>query len=100
MAEKNLASVHVGFLTKGDADAFLEKSRPSTGYTTKRAAASISGSVRARVANHRRCRDFSAPDCPTVVGWYRKALEMCGMKSVRIVKRNAGRPAGRSVGIA
>jgi hypothetical protein len=27
---------------------------------------------------------FSAPDCLTVVGWYRKALEMCGVKGVKI----------------
>ena len=26
---------------------------------------------------------FSAPDCLTVVGWYKKALEMCGVKGVK-----------------
>ncbi len=25
-------------------------------------------------------------DCRTVIGWYRKALEMCGAKGVRIVE--------------
>jgi hypothetical protein len=29
---------------------------------------------------------FSAPDCLTVIGWYRKALEMCGATTVRIVE--------------
>ena len=24
---------------------------------------------------------FSAPDCLTVVGWYKKALDMCGSKA-------------------
>ena len=29
---------------------------------------------------------FSAADCLTVVGWHRKALEMCGARQVRIVE--------------
>ena len=29
---------------------------------------------------------FSAPDCLTVVGWYRKALEICGVPGARVVE--------------
>ena len=29
---------------------------------------------------------FSKPDCLTVVGWYRRALEMCGAKNVRVLE--------------
>jgi len=36
---------------------------------------------------------FSGPDCLTVVGWYRRALEMCGAKNVRVVEEEC-RAAG------
>jgi len=29
---------------------------------------------------------FSTPDCHTVMGWYRKALEMCGCADVKVVE--------------
>ena len=29
---------------------------------------------------------FSAPDCLTIVGWHRRALEMCGAAGVRVVE--------------
>ena len=29
---------------------------------------------------------FSIPDCATVVGWHRQALEMCGVKNPRVVE--------------
>jgi uncharacterized protein (TIGR02265 family) len=29
---------------------------------------------------------FSAPDCLTVVGWYRRALELCGAATVTVVE--------------
>jgi hypothetical protein len=29
---------------------------------------------------------FSAPDCLTVIGWYSKALEMCGVPGARIIE--------------
>jgi predicted hydrocarbon binding protein len=37
---------------------------------------------------------FSAPDCLTVVGWYRKALEMCGVKGVKIVEEECRAKGG------
>ena len=37
---------------------------------------------------------FSAPDCLTVVGWYRKALEMCGAAGVRVVEEECRAKGG------
>jgi predicted hydrocarbon binding protein len=38
------------------------------------------------VLTTRDAETFSVPDCLTVVGWHRRALEMCGAKQVRIVE--------------
>ena len=38
---------------------------------------------------------FSAPDCLTVVGWYRKALEMCGVAGVKIVEEECRAKGGK-----
>ena len=43
---------------------------------------------------------FSAPDCATVVGWYRKALEMVGVESPRVVEEECRARAGRCVATA
>jgi len=37
---------------------------------------------------------FSAPDCLTVVGWYRRALELCGAGSVRVVEEECRAKGG------
>jgi hypothetical protein len=37
---------------------------------------------------------FSAPDCQTVIGWHRKALEMCGMRGVQIVEEECRAKGG------
>ncbi len=29
---------------------------------------------------------YSVPDCSTVVGWYRKALQMCGVARPKVVE--------------
>jgi len=39
---------------------------------------------------------FSAPDCLTVIGWCKRALEMCGAKSPRIVEEEC-RASGSAV---
>ena len=39
---------------------------------------------------------FSAPDCLTVVGWYRRALAMCGARAPRVVEEEC-RAKGGSV---
>jgi hypothetical protein len=73
-AEKNLSTIHSGFLTKGDAHGFLTKSPSfySLYYET-----------------------YSAPDCLTVVGWYRKALEMCGVTGVKVAEEECRAKGGQ-----
>jgi hypothetical protein len=29
---------------------------------------------------------YSAPDCLTVIGWYKEALKMCGARNVKVVE--------------
>ena len=37
---------------------------------------------------------YSAPDCATVVGWYRRALEMCGVEHPRVVEEECRATGG------
>ena len=39
-------------------------------------------------------KTYSAPDCATVVGWYRRALEMCGVESPRVVEEECRAKGG------
>ncbi|HUR95114.1 MAG TPA: hypothetical protein VMY76_11055 [Gemmatimonadales bacterium] len=96
-AEKNLSSVHSGFLTTGDAHAFLAKSPSfySLYYETGRREYTPAG-PREGVFTTYDAEIFSAPDCLTVVGWYRRALEMCGVPNVRITEEEC-RARGGSV---
>jgi hypothetical protein len=84
-AEKNLSTIHGGFLTKGDAHGFLAKSPSfySLYYETGRREYTPVGPKEGVFTTHG-ADTYSAPDCLTVVGWYRKALEMCGVKGVKI----------------
>jgi hypothetical protein len=86
-AEKNLATVHSGYLTKGDAHAFLAKSPSiySLYYESGRREYQLVGPKEGVLTTYD-AQTFSAPDCLTVVGWYKKALEMCGVKGAKIVE--------------
>ena len=96
-AEKNLNTVHAGYLTKGDGHAFLSKSPSiySLYYETGRREYEPVGPKEGVLTTHD-AETFSAPDCLTVVGWYRKALEMCGLKGVQ-VREEECRAKGGSV---
>ncbi len=37
---------------------------------------------------------FSTADCLTVIGWYRKALQMCGAKGVKMVEEECRAQGG------
>src|SRR5919107_4138848 len=79
-AESNLGGIHSGYLTKGDAHAFLAKS-PSIYalyYEAGRREYQHAGPREAVLTTYD-AETYSAADCLTVVGWYRKALEMCGV---------------------
>jgi uncharacterized protein (TIGR02265 family) len=95
-AEKNLSTIHGGYLTKGDAQGFLSKS-PSfyaLYYETGRREYTPTGPKEGVFTTYD-AETFSAPDCLTVVGWYKKALEMCGVKEVRIKEEECRANGGK-----
>jgi hypothetical protein len=94
-AEKNLATIHSGYLTRGDPHGFLSKSPSfySLYYETGRREYTPIG-PKEGVFTTPDAETYSAPDCLTVVGWYRKALEMCGVMGVRITEEECRAKGG------
>jgi uncharacterized protein (TIGR02265 family) len=88
-ADKNLGEggVHRRFLVEGDPHAFLEKAPLvySFYYDQGHRDYEKVGDTEAVLTTHD-AETFSAPDCATVVGWYRRALEMVGVASPRVVE--------------
>ncbi len=82
-ADKNLGpgGVHRRFLVPGDPHAFLANTPLiyATNYDQGRREYRKTG-AREAVLTTREADTFSAPDCLPVVGWHRRALEMCGAK--------------------
>lgn len=98
-AEKNLTSVHKAFVTAGDPHGFLTRTPAiySMYYEKGRRDYRKTGDKSAVLTTHD-AEVFSAPDCLTIVGWHRRALEMCGAKGVRVVEsecRARGAPVCR-----
>lgn len=98
-AEKNLGAsgVHRSFLVAGDPHAFLAKAPLiySYYYDQGRREYERTGDNEA-VLTTRDAETFSAPDCLTVVGWYRRALAMCGARAPRVLEEEC-RATGGSV---
>lgn len=88
-AEKNLGPgcVHRRFLVPGDPHGFLEKTPLiySFYYDQGRREYRRTGERQAQLTTYD-AGTFSVPDCLTVVGWHRRALEMCGAREVRVVE--------------
>lgn len=86
-AEGNLTTVHRAFITSGDPHAFLAKAPQiyRLYYDTGRREYARAGD-RSAVLTTFEAETFSAPDCSTVIGWHRKALEMCGATGIEIVE--------------
>lgn len=86
-ADKNLATLHRAFLVAGDPHAFLAKAPQiyALYYETGRREYVRTGE-REGVLTTTGAETFSAPDCLTVVGWYRRALELCGATGVRVAE--------------
>jgi uncharacterized protein (TIGR02265 family) len=86
-ADANLTGVHKAFLTPGDPQAFLAKASQiyKLYYDTGRRDYAQTGPTAAVLTTHD-AETFSGPDCLTVIGWYRRALEMCGAKNVHITE--------------
>jgi len=94
-AEKNLSTVHSGYLTNGDAHGFLAKSPSfySLYYETGRREYTPVGPKEGVFTTYD-AETFSAPDCLTVVGWYKAALGMCGVKVVKLVEEECRAKGG------
>jgi uncharacterized protein (TIGR02265 family) len=96
-AQKNLGEggVHRRFLEKGDPHAFLAKTPLiySFYYDQGRREYEKVGETEAVLTTHE-AETFSAPDCATVVGWYRRALEMCGAERIRVVEEECRAKGG------
>lgn len=86
-AQKNLTSLHSGYVTPGDPQAFLAKAPAiyAMYYETGRREYQSTGE-RSGVLTTHDAETFSGPDCLTVVGWYRRALELCGASGVQVVE--------------
>jgi hypothetical protein len=86
-AQTNLTTVHKTFLTPGRPHAFLAKAQPIYGfyYETGRRAYEQTGEHSGVLTTYD-AETYSVPDCLTVVGWYRHALEMCGATGVEVVE--------------
>ena len=86
-ADKNLTTLHKAFVVPGDPHAFLAKAPQvyALYYETGRREYQKTGDKQGVLTTFD-AETFSAPDCLTVVGWHRRALEMCGAKNVRIVE--------------
>ena len=94
-AEKNLASIHRGFLAPGDAHAFLAKAPMiyRLYYETGKREYERVGD-REGVLITRDAETFSAPDCLTIVGWHRRALELNGVRNPKVVEEECRASGG------
>jgi uncharacterized protein (TIGR02265 family) len=94
-AEKNLTTLHRSFLVSGDPHGFLAKAPQiyDLYYETGRRAYQRTGEKEG-VLTTSDAETFSAPDCLTVVGWYRRALELCGATAVRVVEEECRATGG------
>jgi hypothetical protein len=86
-ASNNLSHLHASFLTPGDPMAFLAKAGMiyAMYYEGGRRVFEKIDARSAFLTTHD-AETFSATDCLTVVGWYRRALVMCGAKKPTVVE--------------
>ncbi len=96
-ADSNLTTAHAAFIAPGDPQAFLAKAPQiyRMYYQTGRREYEALGENEGVLTTYD-AETFSKPDCLTVIGWYRRALEMCGAKTVRIHEEQC-RAAGGEV---
>jgi uncharacterized protein (TIGR02265 family) len=95
-AEVNLSTLHSAFLAPGDPQAFLAKAPQiyRLYYDVGRREYEKTGE-RSGVLTTHDAETFSKPDCLTIIGWHRKALELCGAKNVHIVEEECRASGGR-----
>lgn len=86
-ATHNLGKAHRAFVTEKDPHGLLKRAAQiyQAYYDTGRRAYENAGETRAILRTYE-SETFSVPDCLTVVGWHRKAIEMCGGNDARVVE--------------
>ena len=86
-ADANLTTVHAAFVAPGDPQAFLAKAPQiyRMYYQTGRREYEQTGECEGVLTTYE-AETFSKADCLTVIGWYKRALEMCGAQNPRIVE--------------
>ena len=95
-ADRNLGSVHSSYLTPGEPHLFLEKAPQiysmyyETGHRTYERTGAMSGVLTTYDAP-----DVNENDCRTVVGWYRRALELCGASEVQVQETECRAQGGK-----
>jgi len=94
-AEKNLTTIHKAFVSAGDPHGLLARTPGiySMYYEKGRREYQKTG-AKSAVLTTRDAEAFSAPDCLTVLGWHRRALEMCGAQNVRVVEEECRAKGG------
>ncbi len=94
-AVKSLSQMHKTFLTPGDPQAFMRKAGTIYRhyYDTGRRESRETG-PRSGVLTTLDAETFSAPDCLTVIGWYKEALRQCGAKEVTVVEEECRAQGG------
>ncbi|MEO8200335.1 MAG: TIGR02265 family protein [Gemmatimonadota bacterium] len=95
-ADKNLTTLHHGFMTEGRPHAFLSKAPAiyALYYETGRREYQQTGETSGVLTTHG-AETFSTADCLTVVGWYRRALQMCGARDVKVVEDECRATGGK-----
>jgi uncharacterized protein (TIGR02265 family) len=95
-AVQNLGGVHKHLVTPGDPRAFLERTPViyALYYDRGRREVEFTGPSEAVLTTYD-AETFSVADCLTVVGWHRKALELCGATQVRVVEEECRARGGR-----
>jgi uncharacterized protein (TIGR02265 family) len=94
-AEKNLTTVHSAFLTPGDPHGFLAKAPQiyRLYYQTGHREYERVGETEALLTTYD-AETFSNPDCLTVIGWYKRALEYCGATNPEIIEEECRADGG------
>ena len=94
---RTLKTVHAAFIAPGDPQAFLAKAPQiyRMYYQTGRREYEQTGEMEGVLTTHD-AETFSKADCLTVVGWYKRALELCGAK-IRASSRPSCRARGDEV---
>src|SRR5512134_1200420 len=95
-AQENLTGVHRKFLVQGDPQSFLAQAPMiySFYYDRGRREYEKTGPTEAVLTTFD-AEVFSAADCATVIGWHRRALEMCGARNARVVEEECRARGGR-----